>query len=260
MILISTLELSCHLQLREGDREAICVRRQSPPFPFHFGGRTSAGEDGERGVRWSVHRYLSTIGNSTQTALARWRWDCSGGIRNSDFFSTSLMSLLMLVMSRSSVCPLDIEVPGLIGFFCPSLVVVDLERFAYQPEMKSGWLLVTTCLGGSVPFRGSSSSGGLKVLQVLGGSGSPWSDDVLAAGHLLQPNRSTTTKHVVFNMLLKTATTNFLSSPRRRPASGRRCQSPVARKTGRWLQGLGCNFYFFQEYLCNMGCNHQKYK
>ena len=103
-------------------------------------------------------------------------------------------------------------------------------------------------------------SGGLKLMQVLGASGSPWPDDVMAAGHLLQPDRSTTTKHVVFNMLLKTATTNFLSSPGRRPASGRGCRSPVARKTGRWLQGLGCNFYFFQEYLCNMGCNHQEYK
>ena len=79
----------------------------------------------------------------------------------------------MPVMSHSGVCPLDLGVPGLVGFFCPSLVVVDLERFAYQPEMKSGWLLVTTCLGGSVSLRGSSSSGGLKLMQVLGASGSP---------------------------------------------------------------------------------------
>ena len=150
----------------------------------------------------------------------------------------------MPVMSRSGVCPLDLGVPGLVGFFCPSLVVIDLERFAYQPEMKSGWLLVTTCLGGSVSLRGSSSSGGLKLLQVLGASGSPRPDDLMAASHL-QPDRSTTTKHVVFDMLLKTATTNFLSSPGRRPASGCGCQSPVARQTGRWLQGLGCNFYFF---------------
>ena len=192
-----------------------------------------------------VYRYLSTIGNSAQVALARWRRDCSGGIRNSGFFFTSLVSLLMPVMSRSGVCPLNLEVPGLVGFFCPSLVVIDLERFAYQPEMKSGWLLVTTCLSGSVPFWGSSSSGGLKVLQVLGASGSLWPDDVMAAGHLLQPDRSTTTKHVVFNMLLKTATTNFLSSPERRPASGRGCQSPLVRKIGRWLPGLNCNFYFF---------------
>ena len=140
---------------------------------------------------------------------------------------------------------LNLEVPGLVGFFCTFLIIVDLERFAYQPEIKSGWLLVTTCLGGSVPLWGSSSSGGLKLLQVLGASGSLWPNDVMAAGHLLQPDRSTTTKHVVFNMLLKTATTNFLSSPGRMPASDRGCQSPVARKTGRWLQGLGCNFYFF---------------
>ena len=85
----------------------------------------------------------------------------------------------MSVMSWSGVCHLNLEVPGLVGFFCPSLIVVNLERFAYQPEMKLGWLLVTTCLGGSVSLRGSSSSGGLKLLQVLGASGSPWPDDVL---------------------------------------------------------------------------------
>jgi hypothetical protein len=134
----SCLELSRHLQLRAGYREAICVRRRSPPFPFHSSGRTGAGEDGERGVRWSVYRYLSIIGNSSQAALARWRRDCSDGIRNSSFFFTSLVSLLMPVMSRSGVCLMNLEVPGIVGFFCPSLVVVDLERFAYQPEMKSG--------------------------------------------------------------------------------------------------------------------------
>ena len=123
-------------------------------------------------MRWLVYRYLSTIGNSAQVALARWRRDCSGGIRNSGFFSVSLVSHPMPVMSRSGVCPLNLEVPGLVGFFCPSLVVIDLERFAYQPEMKSGWLLVTTCLGGSVPLWGSSSSGELKLLQVLRASGS----------------------------------------------------------------------------------------
>ena len=120
-----------------------------------------------------MYRYLSTIGNSAQVALARWRRDCSGGIRNSGFFSVSLVSHPMPVMSRSGVCPLDLGVSGLVGFFCPSLVVADLERFAYQPEMKSGWLLVTICLCSSVSLRGSSSSGGLKLMQVLGASGSP---------------------------------------------------------------------------------------
>ena len=43
--------------------------------------------------------------NSVLAALVRWRQDCSGGTRNSGFFSTSLMSLLMLVMSQSGVSP-----------------------------------------------------------------------------------------------------------------------------------------------------------
>jgi hypothetical protein len=125
--------------------------------------------------------------------------------------------------------------------------------------MKSGWL-VTTCLGGSIPLRVSSLSGGLELLAFLGASGSSKPDDVMAVGHLLQPDRSTTTKYVKFDMLLKTAITNFVSSPGRRAASGRGVWLPVARKIGRWLQGLDCNFYFFRECLCNMGCNHQEYK
>jgi hypothetical protein len=149
--------------------------------------------------------------------------------------------------------------PDLVGCFCPSLVVVDLERYAYQCEMKSGWL-VTTCFGGSVPLRVSSSSGELERLAFLRASGSSKPDDVMAVGHFLWPDRSTTTKYVEFDTLLKTVITNFVSSPGRRPASSRGVWLPVARKTGRWLQGLDCNFYFFRGCLCNMGCNHQEYK
>ena len=49
---------------------------------------------------------------------------------------------------------------------------VHRRSFMYQHEVKSSWLLDPT-FGGSVSLRGSSSSGGLKLMQVLGASGSP---------------------------------------------------------------------------------------
>ena len=59
------------------------------------------------------------------------------------------------------------------GCFCPPpcvfvdeacLLDVDLGRFAYQHEWKSGWFSDPTSLGGSIPLRGSSSSSDLVFL------------------------------------------------------------------------------------------------
>ena len=62
------------------------------------------------------------------------------------------------------------------GSFCPSYVFADedcllsvhLGRFVYQHKKKSGWFSDPTSLGGSIPLRGSSSSGdlGFVVLAV----------------------------------------------------------------------------------------------
>lgn len=142
--------------------------------------------------------------------------------------------------------------------FCPSLFFFVVGgRYVYQLEVP-GWVMYP-CLGGSAPLQGSSSSGGLEFLAVLEASGSSTSDDVLAFGHLQLPDRSTIIMHVVFDVRLKTATTNFGTSPGRRPDSGCGFWSPVARKTGRWLQGLVCNSCFYRGCLCNMGCNLQVY-
>jgi hypothetical protein len=55
--------------------------------------------------------------------------------------------------------------------------------FGYQLVEKPGWDLLPTFLGGSVPLRGSSSSGELGVL-VFVASDFLVSDDVMANGHL----------------------------------------------------------------------------
>jgi len=73
------------------------------------------------------------------------------------------------------------------GSFCPSRVFadedclfgVDFGRFAYQHERNSGWFSDPTSLGGSIPFRGSSSSGNLGFV-VLAVTESLMSGDVLA--------------------------------------------------------------------------------
>jgi hypothetical protein len=116
-----------------------------------------------------------------------------------------------------------------------------------------------TCVGGSAPLRGSSLSG-VPGLTVLGASDPSRPGDAMASGHLLQPDRSVSTKHVFFDVLLKTAPKIFISSPGRWPASSCQLRSPVARKTGRSLQRLDCNYCIFQGCLCNMSCNHQNYE
>jgi len=69
-------------------------------------------------------------------------------------------------------------------------------------------------------------------------------------GHLLQPSRSTLTKHVGSDVLLKTATKKCVSSPGRKLASSCVLRLQAARKTGRSLQGLEYDFFFFRGCLC----------
>ena len=76
------------------------------------------------------------------------------------------------------------------------------------------------------------------------------SGDVMVNGHLLQPGRSVSTKHVRSDVLLKTANKNCVASPGRKSASICVLRLQAARKTGRSLQGLEYNFFFFQGCLC----------
>jgi hypothetical protein len=78
------------------------------------------------------------------------------------------------------------------------------------------------------------------------------SDDVMANGHPFQPGRSVVTKQVGIDMLHKTATKNCVSSPERRSALSSMLWPPVARQTGRCLQGPDCNFFFFHGCSCKI--------
>jgi hypothetical protein len=51
------------------DQEANIVRRFLP-FPFHSGGRIGTGEDGERGLRWPLYIYPSSIGSLDPSGAA----------------------------------------------------------------------------------------------------------------------------------------------------------------------------------------------
>ena len=119
-------------------------------------------------------------------------------------------------------------------------------RFVYQLVEMPGWVLFPTFFGGSATLRGDSSSGVLGCMAFHAVSDSSQSGEMMALSHLfLQSGRSVGSKHVGLDLLLKTASKLFASSSGRRSASSDMLRSPAARRTGRNLQGLGCNFIFF---------------
>jgi hypothetical protein len=247
--LFSSLPL---LQLRAGDQEANIVRRRFLLFPFHSGGQIGAGEDGEQGLRWLLYIYPSNICSLDPGRARR----LEAGLR----WWNKCLRLLRLAGESfgASDEPVWCEFLGsgardLVGSFCPSFVFVsgvELGRLVYQHEVRLGWCLVPTYFGGSVPLLGASSSGDLGFLAVLEASESSLSGDVMVNGHLLQPGHSASTNHVGSDVLLKTATKNYVSSPGRKSASSCVLLLQVARKTGRSLQGLEYNFFFFRGCLC----------
>ena len=102
---------------------------------------------------------------------------------------------------------------------------------------KSGWFSATTYVGGSVPLQGDLSSGELGLLAKA--------SDSSVLGDVFWPDRSVFVRHVIVDMLLKTATKTF-PLPGRRSASSFELRPPTATKTGRSLQGLVCsNLLFF---------------
>ena len=123
-------------------------------------------------------------------------------------------------------------------------------RFVYQHEVESGWLSTPACLGGSVLLRGSSSSGEMEPPAVLETSEFLLPGDAMVNGHLFQPGRSASTKHVGFDVLLKTASKNYVPSPERKSASSCGVRLLAARMTGRSLQGLDFISIFLSGCLC----------
>ena len=111
-----------------------------------------------------------------------------------------------------------------LGSFVPSFIFVvdarffgdDLGRYVYQHEVKLGWSSVPTCFGGSIPLQGDSSSSKLGFLSIFEASDSSLPGDAMVSGHLLWLGRSALIVHVGYDMLLKTATKNYVSSPEKR--------------------------------------------
>jgi hypothetical protein len=126
-------------------------------------------------------------------------------------------------------------------------------RFVYQLVWKPGCILTTTDSGSLPSLWGESSPGewGLLMVEV---SDPSLSDDVMASGHFFRPERSTTTMHIgVFDVLLSVPMKIFnVSSSGGWSASMSLLPPSATRTTGRVLQGLECNLYFFQGRLCKM--------
>jgi len=74
--------------------------------------------------------------------------------------------------------------------------------------------------------------------------------DAMVNGHLFQPGRSASTKHVGFDVLLKTTSKNYVPSPDRKSASSCGVRLLAARMTGRSLQGLDFISIFLSGCLC----------
>jgi hypothetical protein len=121
---------------------------------------------------------------------------------------------------------------------------------SYSYLEKSGWSSSPTS-GGYSTLLGSSSFGGLEPLALLGGQvlhglTLRWSLTIFNS-RIVQRLQSMSD-----DVLLKMASSNFVSSPGRRPTSGCEFRSLVARSTGSCLQGLDYNFFFFEECLCTI--------
>jgi hypothetical protein len=89
-----------------------------------------------------------------------------------------------------------------------------------------------------------------------------FSSDVVAAGHLAQPGRSTITKHVGVSdvLYLVALKTSYVPSSGRWSASRLLFRRSATRTTGRILQRLGCNFPLFRGCLCKIwDVNYRKY-
>ena len=77
---------------------------------------------------------------------------------------------------------------------------------------------------------------------------------VMAGDHLQRPGRSAALWYAdVIDMLLLVPIKNYVPSEWGSASNyGRLLRSPATSMTGQFLQGPGCNFYFFQGCLCKI--------
>ena len=92
------------------------------------------------------------------------------------------------------------------------------------------------------------------VLADLVASGLCPSGEAMAGGHLQRPERLAVLRYAdAIDMLLLVPIKNYVSLGRGSASSCRRLlRSPATSMTGQFLQGSGCNFCFFQRYLCKI--------
>jgi hypothetical protein len=83
-------------------------------------------------------------------------------------------------------------------------------RYVYSYLEKSGWSLIPTCFGGLCSLRVYSSSGDSGSPANLEAAEPMSPDDVMATGHLLQPERSTIPVHIDnFDVLILMVTEEY---------------------------------------------------
>jgi hypothetical protein len=130
----------------------------------------------------------------------------------------------------------------------------------YQLAEKLGWFSSFTASGGLFLLLGDSSSGASGLL-VIEAPDPLLCGDVLAVGHLAWLVRSVIIWHVgVPNVLLMVPLK--ISNVLRREGGrlhGWQLRPSATGTTGRNLQGLGCNLFYFQGCLCKLwDVNYQK--
>ena len=155
-----------------------------------------------------------------------------------------------------------LRVPVSVGlFFCSLFVFVGAGdgvygegrwRYVYQLG-RPGWCLDPTLSGGLHPLPGVLFSGVVGWMWSVA-SVPFFTGEVMADGHLAWPARSSSIRHVGFpDMLLLVPFLNSAASssggwsaPRHLP------RPPATRATWCSLQGLVCNFLFFEWCLCKL--------
>ena len=133
----------------------------------------------------------------------------------------------------------------LVGFFCYSFVFVadlagvDLWSLVYQHE-KSGWFSFPTA-GGFPPTAWGGSSSGVPGLLVIE------APDPLLSGDV-RPVRSASTGHIGVPNVLFMVPLEISDILRREGGRlhGRQLRPSATGTTGRILQGLSCNLFYFQ--------------
>jgi hypothetical protein len=180
--------------------------------------------------------HAASVFQLEDSALARYLWIISYAsvFQSSVDFLLSGVPMLLAAGGQRSFYSLQDGVDG-----C-------LVRSVYQHEVKSGWSSVPTCFGGLVLLQGALLSGESGILAVLEASYSSSSGDVMADDHFLQSGRSVSTRHIGCDVLLKTASKNYVPSSERRSASSCVLRPAAARNSGRSLQRRECNSFSFQ--------------